>query len=41
MTKLLLKLFIKDYQNISDSKVRGKYGILSEIKRPEYINQCI
>lgn len=31
MTKLLLKLFIKDYQNINDSKVRGKYGILSGI----------
>ena len=31
MYKLLLKLFVKDYENINDSKVRGKYGILSGI----------
>ena len=29
MTDLLIKLFIKDSENTSDSKVRGKYGILS------------
>ena len=31
MQKLLVKLFIKDYQNVTDSKVRGKYGSLSGI----------
>lgn len=29
MTELILKTFIKDYKNTSDSKVRTKYGILS------------
>ena len=29
MTDLLVKLFIKDSDNINDSKVRGNYGILS------------
>ena len=29
MTDLLLKLFIKDYKNVSNQKVRMKYGILS------------
>ncbi|MBE6782399.1 MAG: cation transporter [Ruminococcaceae bacterium] len=28
MTKLLLKLFIKDYKNIQDNTVREKYGVL-------------
>lgn len=31
MQKLLVKLFIKDYQNVTDPKVRGKYGSLSGI----------
>lgn len=31
MRKLLLKLFIKDYKNTSDAKVRVKYGSLSGI----------
>ena len=34
MRKLLLKLFIKDYKNTSDSKVRVKYGTLSGIVEP-------
>lgn len=29
MTKLLLKLFIKDYDNIKDTKVRTGYGVLA------------
>lgn len=29
MTELILKAFIKDYKNTSDTKVRTKYGILS------------
>lgn len=29
MTELLVKLFIKDKDNVSDSKVRGQYGVLS------------
>ncbi len=29
MTSLLLKLFVKDYRNTSDAKVREKYGVLS------------
>lgn len=29
MTDLLIKLFIKDKDNVTDSKVRGRYGILS------------
>lgn len=29
MTKLLLKIFIKDHENIQDDKVREKYGVLS------------
>ena len=29
MTKLLIKLFVKDYENTSDEKVRGSYGVLS------------
>lgn len=29
MTELLVKLFVKDKDNITDSKVRGRYGILS------------
>lgn len=29
MTELIIKLFIKDRNNINDPKVRGKYGILS------------
>lgn len=31
MTELLLKLFVKDYNNVSDSKVRTKYGTLGSI----------
>ena len=31
MTELLLRLFIKDHNNISDITVRGKYGTLSGI----------
>lgn len=31
MTKLLLKMFVKDYQNTEDSKVRGAYGKLAGI----------
>lgn len=31
MTNLLIKLFIKDKENIKDSNVRGKYGMLSSI----------
>ena len=31
MTNLLLKLFIKDYNNTSDNSVRQKYGFLSGI----------
>lgn len=31
MTAMLLKLFVKDYENINDNKVRGKYGTLSSI----------
>lgn len=31
MTKLLIKLFIKDSENTSDEKVRAKYGVLSGI----------
>ena len=31
MQKLLVKLFIKDYQKIHDSKVRSRYGTLSGI----------
>lgn len=31
MTKLLVKLFIKDYENIHDQRVRTSYGILSGI----------
>ena len=31
MTKFLLKLFIKDYENTSNLIIRGKYGILSGI----------
>lgn len=29
MTKLLLKIFIKDYENVQNGKVREKYGVLS------------
>ena len=29
MTDLIVKTFIKDYKNVTDSKVRMKYGILS------------
>lgn len=29
MTELIIKLFIKDRNNINDPKVRGKYGVLS------------
>lgn len=29
MRKILIKLFIKDYQNIQDTKVRAKYGTLA------------
>ena len=29
MTELLVKLFIKDKDNVTNSKVRGRYGILS------------
>ena len=29
MTNLIVKTFIKDYKNVTDSKVRMKYGILS------------
>lgn len=31
MTKLLRKLFIKDYLNVTDNKVREKHGILASI----------
>lgn len=31
MTKLLRKLFIKDYLNVTDTKVREKHGILASI----------
>jgi len=31
LTKLLVKLFIKDYENIHDQRVRTSYGILSGI----------
>lgn len=31
MTDLLVKLFVKDYQNIDNSKVRTSYGILSSL----------
>ena len=31
MTNLLIKLFIKDKENIKDNKVRGKYAMLSSI----------
>ena len=31
MTELLLKIFIKDYKNVKDSNVRGKYGSLGFI----------
>lgn len=31
MQKLLVKLFIKNYQNTQDPKIRGKYGTLSGI----------
>lgn len=31
MTKLLIKLFIKDSENVTDKKVRAKYGFLSGI----------
>ena len=29
MTNIIVKTFIKDYKNVTDSKVRMKYGILS------------
>lgn len=29
MTKLLIKLFVKDYENTKDERVRGRYGVLS------------
>ena len=29
MTNLLIRLFIKDYRNVADAKVRGRYGNLS------------
>ncbi len=28
MTEILLKLFVKDYRNVQDAKVREKYGLL-------------
>lgn len=31
MTKFIRKIFIKDYQNVEDSKVREKHGILASI----------
>ena len=31
MTKLLLKIFVKDYENINDAEVRKRYGFLSGI----------
>ncbi len=31
MTELLVKLFVKDYQNVEKAKVRTSYGILSSI----------
>ena len=31
MSKLLIRLFIKDYKNVSDSKVRNSYGTLASI----------
>jgi cation diffusion facilitator family transporter len=31
MTGLLIKIFIKDYQNIEDSKVRTAYGVMASI----------
>ncbi|MBQ3141745.1 MAG: cation transporter, partial [Clostridia bacterium] len=29
MTRLLLRLFVRDYQNTADKKVREGYGVLS------------
>lgn len=29
MTKLLIKLFVKDYDNTKDETIRGRYGVLS------------
>ena len=31
MTKLLIKLFVKNSENINDSKVREHYGLLASI----------
>ncbi len=31
MSKLLLKLFVKNYENVSDITVRGRYGTLSSL----------
>lgn len=31
MSKLLIRLFIKDYKNVSDNKVRNSYGTLASI----------
>ena len=31
MTNLLLKLFVKDKDNVNDVKVRSKYGTLSGV----------
>ncbi len=31
MTQILVKLFIKDYQNVENAKVRAAYGVLSSI----------
>lgn len=31
MTELLIRTFIKDYQNVSNIKVRTAYGIMASI----------
>ena len=31
MTEILLKLFVKDYRNVQDAKVREKYGLLGSL----------
>ena len=31
MTKLLIRLFVKDYKNVGDTQVRKKYGFFSSI----------
>ena len=31
MSNLLVKLFVKDYENTSDAKVRTGYGVLASV----------